>query len=412
MNISLRPLVALICAALALIVGPRAVWAAAQEPLLAEPYQDMGRYIERSDDAGVDDYAGRVQNPYSLENMDTTFDSAEAPAPPAKPVPAFRPYAAPRPSAPPPVAQPGCVTAAESCDAACGNFCDACSCRPTWTIRVDGLAMNRSRADYGPLASDLRSGDVLLSTDDLDFDWKPGFRLAFQRRLGCTDWDLEVVYFQVDGFNAGASVTSPELFVFTAPNFVQLAGRDVGMEFAYGSQLYSTEINLKRCVGPVVTLLGGFRWIEMGENFSGSVFDDRGSLPFWITDVNNHLYGGQVGADVKIWDRGGPLSLRGIGKAGIYVNYVDQGTESPRLRTSVSASDKHTAFVGEFELVAVYQVNQRLALRAGYQMLWLDGVALAPEQIPFTDLDSGVAAVDPGSDAFYHGLVTGVELTW
>lgn len=410
MKVSLRASTVLTCAALAVVLSPGIV-RAAQEPLLNEPYQDTARFTDRSDDAGVDDYAGRIQNPYSFR-MDTTADAAEASSP--KPAPPVRPYAAPAPSPPAPVAQPGCVAACESCNAGFGaSAFDACCCRPKWTVTFDGLAMNRSRADSAPLARQVIGGNVLLSTDDLDFRWEPGFRLAFQRQLGCDNWDLEVVLTDMSDFDSRASVTDPRPFAFTAPNFIQLAGGNVGMEFAYNSRLYSTEINLKRCVGPAVTLLGGFRWIEMSEEFSGSLFGgDGGSLPFWITDVNNHLYGGQIGADVRIWDRGGPLSLRGITKAGVYYNAVDQSTESPRLQRAIGASTNHTAFEAELEFVAVYQVNPQLALRAGYEMLWLDGVALAPEQIEVTDLRSGVAAVDPGSDAFYHGFVAGVELTW
>lgn len=403
MKVSTRAFVALCAAAVAMGIGP-GLAPAAHEPTLAEPYQN--RYTESSDDPDSSDYVNEVHNPYSLETMET-MDAAE-------PKPAASTHAAPRPAAPAPVAQPApspvTEDCCESCRPSCGEICDPCCGRPTWTFRADGLFMNRSHAGSRVLARELLSGDVLLDTTDLDFDWQPAYRLAFSRRLGCSDWDLEAVYFQIGDLRADAAVTSNHFFDFTAPNMLVLAAPGDFMDFRYQSRLYSTELNLKRRIGPVTTLLFGFRWVEMSEEFSAVRIDNIGTLHFWNTDVNNHLYGAQVGADVMLWDRGGPLTVRGTGKAGVYYNDASQSSRGALLHAG--AKDHHTSFLGELEIVGVYRVNQHLALRAGYEMLWLSGVALAPDQIDVTNLLGGVAAVDARGDAFYHGFVGGLELTW
>ena len=47
----------------------------------------------------------------------------------------------------------------------------------------------------------------------------------------------------------------------------------------------------------------------------------------------------------------------------------------------MQAATNAAAFVGEADLQAKYQLAKGLALKVGYEALWLDGVALAPGQI-------------------------------
>ena len=59
---------------------------------------------------------------------------------------------------------------------------------------------------------------------------------------------------------------------------------------------------------------------------------------------------------------------------------------------SASASTNHAAFVGETGLQCKYQVTDALLLRAGYEVIWLEGVALAPGQIQETYTTTSFAA--------------------
>jgi hypothetical protein len=79
---------------------------------------------------------------------------------------------------------------------------------------------------------------------------------------------------------------------------------------------------------------------------------------------------------------------------------------------AAAASDNHAAFVGELGFTAVYQLSPHWSLRAGYQMLWLEGVAVAAEQVPAIDLLAGLAAVDTTGSPFYHGANVGLEFVW
>ena len=73
--------------------------------------------------------------------------------------------------------------------------------------------------------------------------------------------------------------------------------------------------------------------------------------------------------------------------------------------------DNNTAFLGEIGLVGVYQLTDTIALRAGYQLMWLDGVALASEQVQASNFATGTGA-DVHGDVFFHGALLGVEAQW
>ena len=115
----------------------------------------------------------------------------------------------------------------------------------------------------------------------------------------------------------------------------------------------------------------------------------RAEPPFWNTTTTNNLYGFQIGADGKILERG-RFSIDGLVKAGIFDNNAEQTTAVSVIAKQVrsaSASTNHAAFVGETGLQCKYQVTKRLLLRAGYEAIWLQGVALAPGQIQETYTD-------------------------
>ena len=67
------------------------------------------------------------------------------------------------------------------------------------------------------------------------------------------------------------------------------------------------------------------------------------------------------------------------------------------------------AFLGEAGVVLTYAITQNLALRASYEAMWLEGVALAPEQIGASDFVAGTASVDTHGGVFYQGGGVGLE---
>jgi hypothetical protein len=69
------------------------------------------------------------------------------------------------------------------------------------------------------------------------------------------------------------------------------------------------------------------------------------------------------------------------------------------------------AFAGEVAVTAVYQWSDQLALRAGYQLLWLEGVAIASDQAAATNVIAQ-NGIDPTGGVFFHGALLGAEYSW
>ena len=83
-----------------------------------------------------------------------------------------------------------------------------------------------------------------------------------------------------------------------------------------------------------------------------------------------------------------------------------------------SASTNHAAFLGEIDLQCKYQVTKGLVLKAGYEAMWLQGVAFAPGQIPETQsriappINVQALGVNCNSGVFYHGATAGLEYSF
>jgi hypothetical protein len=140
---------------------------------------------------------------------------------------------------------------------------------------------------------------------------------------------------------------------------------------------------------------------------------------FYTVDADNNLYGGQIGADAILFQPRDVFRIDGIFRAGILANNADQTTRSPVLADvpgfvgQVSADDDDVAFVANAGLRGVLQLTNSLAVTGGYQLMWLDGVALAPEQIPITSLVApGAATIDTQGQVFFHGASVGMMLTF
>ena len=91
---------------------------------------------------------------------------------------------------------------------------------------------------------------------------------------------------------------------------------------------------------------------------------------------------------------------------------------SIKIPRPTSASTNHAAFVGETGLQCKYQVTKGLLLKAGYEAIWLQGVALAPGQIQETCTTSlqpvtvQALGVNCNSGVFYHGATAGLEYSF
>jgi hypothetical protein len=130
-------------------------------------------------------------------------------------------------------------------------------------------------------------------------------------------------------------------------------------------------------------------------------------------DDTNRLYGGQLGMDLNLLNSNGPLRINAGFKTGVYGNVADNDFTANAIYASNSANDTPTAFVGDITISASYQLTKHCAIRGGYQLLWLDELALASDNAVHKEVvGAGPAGIVTDGDLFYHGATAAMEFAW
>lgn len=300
-------------------------------------------------------------------------------------------------------------------DAACQKACESkdweSCCGPRWTVGASALILDRVDSSGDVLAFDFLDPAANLNGEDFDFGFQGGFELALIRHTPDSVWpDVEVRFFALDSWSEEATVPvtagNPIQINNTPPTFV--LGPVSAIDARYASQLYNTELNLRGSVTDRVTALAGLRYLELDERL-GMAF--AGTPVTYDVAARNRLYGVQAGLDyAQCFNR---VEVNGFGKAGIYGNAAGQDTVvwTGAFAPTAQDEDGSVAFVGELGINGKLWVTDHLALLAGYRLLWVEGVALASDQIAATDL-TAQTGIDTDGGVFYHGVVLGLEGAW
>ena len=300
-----------------------------------------------------------------------------------------------------------------------------------WTVSADAIfldrigGVNRTLVERVPGTVPLPNlsttpGAAALNSNDFRQGYAAGARIDVIRH-GDSGYDLEVLYFQTAGWSSTKSVgpdSPPDWLVMRAPGgFLQAQDHSYqAMAWDYDTKLFNAELNVRWNLDSRLTLLAGFRWVQLTENLQGSLVPLEGFKPFWNTSTMNNLFGLQIGADGKIWERG-RFSISGLIKAGAYGNNAEESTGVTIFKVLRPSSTKTNcaAFVGEIGLQCKYQVSQGLGLKVGYEAFWLEGVALAPGQIQetYTIKPDNVRALGVStSGVFFHGATAGLSYSF
>jgi hypothetical protein len=308
-------------------------------------------------------------------------------------------------------------------------------CAPRWfDISAEYVYLNRDNTGRRVnFTSDGLLGNIILSSDSLDFDPQGGVRLtgALQVWAGGT---VELGYLGLINWSTSSSVVDPtdDLWgPFTQFGAILPPIDEVDRAryhgISYSSSIDSFELNFrKRWTGPNCRLQGswmaGVRYVYLLEDFEfftqGGGNPSRGSMDYDIRTMNS-LTGFQLGGD--LWTCIIPgISFGGMLNAGVYGNAAAQrthilATTSAGLNLTKEETDEHEAasLIAEGGLMLIYRTSPHWTVKGGYTFLYFDGVALAPEN--FNSIDPAVRPgtfVNDNGHAFYHGFTGGIEWMW
>lgn len=282
------------------------------------------------------------------------------------------------------------------------------------------------------------AGGTVLTTRSMTPTTAPGVRL-FVGRHDCERTGWEMGYWSAYGWygDARADLQSglavPGDLGSVVPGWNQASTVRTG----WSSSLNVVELNLlqsdfsggcdphsrwpsRRCRQETeFDWIGGLFWAGLDEQAALRVTVSAGEpATAYRVATSSNLFGGQLGMrGRRTWDR---FSLEGTLKAGLGGAWLSQS--APPITSSLSsdfewrpgreAADTGMGFLSSMNLSTAYRITDVWGLRLGYNLAWLSGVALAPNQWDFTDTPASGSGVEGAGGVFLHGANLGLEARW
>lgn len=315
-------------------------------------------------------------------------------------------------------------------DDSCCDRGHGCSLLGGWYGGVGPIFLHRDRADKVVLGrmdaaggSDFVSDTAELSTASLDFKYETGFMLTVGRHVDCCN-SIEATYFQVSGFNdwsrggaPGVDPTSP----FPNVNATSTFGAAALQSAFYDSELRSLELNARSQVTDGASTIFGVRYMSVNEafNFFSSRTQGVASVRgYGHYDVNTHndLLGLQGGGELSR-AVGNNFAVGATAKAGVFLNFVEQKshllnvTENGANNADVGGGTDTVSWatVVDLSVHGTMYLSDRLSVRGGYMLLFVNGLALAPEQLDWQPTTTWASQINDNGNITYDGAFFMVE---
>jgi hypothetical protein len=320
------------------------------------------------------------------------------------------------------------------CQRCCRNPC-GCSWPCGWYWSAEALWLRREIGSQVNISVDDERDVFVLNTHALDFDYEPGIRIMLGRVISSTPVAIEGGYFGLHNWHDSASVTSPGNDLDPYWGDDQEAVHAESFEEAYqhrisySSRLHSAELSVRRWLTPGFSVLAGVRYIKVRERFHYFSQDDEPGaddedIGFYNINTDNGLIGTQLGFRYEHC----PTACFRWGlqsKFGLMSNFAEQesrfvSTPSPgpptRPRIDLQTHEDGQRFSSFIDagLYFSWRMTGCLALRGGYNVFFVNGLALAPDQLDTSPVrfNSRGDLYRDNASVVYHGPSVGLEWLW
>lgn len=285
-------------------------------------------------------------------------------------------------------------------------------------VTTDAVLYHFDTRNRLPLVLNNATDAVLVDTGSLDLGYHLGPRV-FATYTTEEGSGFEMGFFGVYGEDATRRVEAANSL--RLPDALGLPGATTDywqadtMAIHYAAELNSVEVNVLFAEPnqPLTVLLGG-RFIRLDEQLTLTTFNDARYSAYDVR-TRNDMFGIQGGGRWRQCFGAFEVSLSST--AGIYDNEALQRTFATDNNRSVVLRDDETrvavaTFVCEGNLQAIYHFSPHWSLRAGYNAMWMQGVARAPDQLDFTTNSVSGQRIVTRQEALLHGANVGVEAQW
>jgi len=310
----------------------------------------------------------------------------------------------------------------------------------SWYAVADFAPMTYDANGTIPLARLGATGTTLLTTNDLKPEFDSGARLTIGSTFGGGCYQVEGGYLGVYSWRDSVTVPNSSAnalggvgnlsSLFSGFSSPAAAGLDLNKRIAITdyNAFQSAEINFRTWLnmppGPFdVQFLVGARYLKAYENFGYTAISDRplplGSQNSAAVQARNDMYGVQIGLDFDVM-----VNARFYydfeAKGGILENFASQDTAYTNINSAgtttlfnTGASQHRTAFFGDLCLTGNWQMGPNWNLRLGYQAIFVNGVALGPQNFQTNNslMRTGPGQLNDTGEVIYHGPVLGVMWT-
>jgi hypothetical protein len=320
-----------------------------------------------------------------------------------------------------------------------------------WYASGESLWLERSRQYRVKVSEDLANVDLQYFSAVKPFGVAPGARATIGRSLGRDylnrDRYFEFTYYggmtyeATDGWNSLVpnSLVSP--LGPLVPGFNGADSQDNSLNSDFNS--YEWNFKLRRRLGrDQAVLLPNGDWAKHAERgFLPAIMvgvrlasiDEDFSYTSRRNGVDPSLFGGDYVVNTENWllgmNFGGELisqneffywGLRGRGapclafnsnnQTAVGVNVVDPDFVEGTVNRGSSATQTGPGFIGDLSLLAGWNITPNFSLKAGYEFLWVAGIATATRQFNLDNRRDN--PIDGGGQIFYQGLSFGFEGSW
>lgn len=260
------------------------------------------------------------------------------------------------------------------------------------TVEAFGLFMTRTQGDTFSLvstASHPGTGDILSSSAMALNKWKPGIELGIG--LTCGRLGGEIRGFMLSKVSNSAmyansvfqsiNVETDPITNYNLPDNSSLTGNNEGT-------LYGLEANLTYDLSSAIRLYGGLYYRSLTEKFSlHGVWGSGGEDEVW--DTRNQLWGGQAGvrADLMALFQASSSGVILQGQFAFALSSNSALANFAKLKSLTrfcTASAKHISPALQAGLRFGYRFGQSFELFGGYNLLWMNSVAKAVDQVAGT----------------------------
>jgi hypothetical protein len=338
--------------------------------------------------------------------------------------------------------------------------------RGNWYARQDFVYMSRFNsdgvklvADYTPPLQPQTGVPYVMRSSPRSLGFEPGGRLTLGRFL-CRDGKNRdhTVEFQFFGLfdwqQSGGLIARSEDGLFSLVDPFRTTSNQIGgfnsaqsQSWTYDSEYDSYELNYviaqrlgrdrleltpngewvrKMSSQHTSRYIGGVRVMTLGEGFNwtsqaNEVLDDDGDViraaatGEYKVKTLNKLLGLQFGHELIYQRAKFRFGVRN--RVGSFINYATQGSDvnivDPtfgNVTRNENLSSHDLSFMYDLSVTAAYHLRPNLSIRCGYEYMFLNQVALAPDQLTFTPPPQG-RMVEGGALQF-NGFSLGVEMVW